>query len=425
MFDFFDVYRCGTYLFMPVIWFFMGVRKKKGKEDISRFGERAGVSRVKRPAGRLVWFHGASVGETLSMYPLINKILEKDKTVNVLVTSGTRTSAKILGDTLPERVFHQYIPIDYYPYVKRFIAHFKPDVAIWFESEFWPNLMKEAHDNGTKMILVNGRISDRSFSRWKILKGVAEKILSLFDLIIAQSRESRERLSILSGKKVEYYGNIKFAALGKMDIDKEKAVAFAESVKDRHVFLAASTHPGEEEKIIRVHSLLKKEFPDIITVIIPRHPNRSEKIVGILDASGLSYRVRSRGDKADAGVDIYLADTMGETALFYSLCKVVFVGGSLVKFGGQNMIEPMYAEDAVLVGRNTFNFRDIVADALKANALIEVEDENKLADEVIGLFKDPDRLAACQKNASLYAKSFSTVCDDIYNRIEKLINENA
>jgi len=425
MLDFFDVYRCGTYLFMPVIWFFMGIRKKKGKEDINRFGERAGVSRVRRPSGKLIWFHGASVGETLSMYPLINKILEKDETANILVTSGTRTSAKILGDTLPERVFHQYIPIDYYPYVRRFIAHFKPDVAIWFESEFWPNLMKEAHDNGVKMILVNGRISDRSFSRWKIFKGAAEKILSLFDLIIAQSRESRERLSILSGKNVEYYGNIKFAALGKMDIDKEKVAAFSESVKGRRVFLAASTHAGEEEKIVKVHSLLKKEFPDILTIIVPRHPNRSDKIVGVLNSSGFAYKVRSRGDVVTGDTDIYLADTMGEMAMFYSLCKVVFVGGSMVKFGGQNMIEPMYAEDAVLVGKHTFNFRDIVADALKANALIEVEDENELAAKVAELFKDPVRFAEYQKNASLYAKSFSNVCDDIYNRIEKLINENA
>ena len=425
MFDFFDVYRCGTYLFMPAIWFFMGLRKKNGKEDINRFGERAGVSRVKRPQGKLVWFHGASVGETLSMYPLINKIIERNKTVNILVTSGTKTSAKILGDTLPDRVFHQYIPIDYYPYVKRFIAHFKPDAAIWFESEFWPNLMKEAHDNGVKMILVNGRISDRSFSRWKVFKGVAEKILSLFDVIIAQSRESRDRLAVLSGKDVEYYGNIKFAALGKMDIDKEKAAAFSEVIKGRRVFLAASTHIGEEEKILKVHSLLKKEFPDILTVIIPRHPNRADKIIGVLSGTGLTYKVRSRGEEVTADTDIYLADTMGETAMFYSLCKVVFVGGSLVKFGGQNMIEPMYAEDAVLVGKNTFNFRDIVADALNANALIEVKDEDELAVAVAGLFKDPDKFAEYQKNAVLYAKSFANVCNDIYNRIEPLINENS
>lgn len=424
--DFFKIYKIATYLLIPFIWVYMAIRKQKGKEDLLRFKERAGVNRIKRPEGKLFWFHGASVGETLSMLPLIEKCLNEDEKLNIMVTSGTKTSAKVLAEKLPPRAFHQYVPIDYYPYVKRFVNHFKPDVAFWFESDFWPNILKEAHDKGVKLVLVNGRVSDKSFSRWRIFKSVIKQVLSIFDVLIAQSRESKERLEILSEKEVLNFGNLKFSALFNMKIDGVKLNDLISKTEGKKIFLAASTHKGEEEKIIKIHQKLKADFDNLITIIAPRHPNRGDEIEGLIKSSSLNMKRRSKGEEITKDTEVYLADTIGEMGVFYSLSKMVFVGGSLIKFGGQNMIEPMYLKDCVFIGPNAFNFREIVNEAKQDNALIEVCDENELYSKLKELFSDEEKALKLQKNASDYALKFKDVDERIYNKVKSSVfNENA
>ena len=411
------IYRGLSYLTYPFIQVLLAKRKKKGKEDKRRFKERLGFATTVRPQGKLIWIHGASVGESLSAMPLVNRLV-REKDVTVMVTTGTVTSAELMEKRLPKGAFHQYVPVDYPTYVKRFIRHFHPDVGLFIESDFWPNMLIEAHAQKVPLILLNGRVSDRSFRRWQRAKWFIKPLLHLFALCLGQTQEDARRLGVLGAPNTGCVGNLKFSATP-MPIDEDELVAMRNAIGQRPVWVAGSTHDNEEEQAGTVHRLLQTVYPDLLTVIVPRHPNRADDIEKNLLQKGLTVHRRSRGE--DVNADVYLGDTIGEMGLFYRLAPIVFVGGSLIPFGGQNMLAPMRAGACTIVGPYAFNFREIVAKAKAQKALIEVKDAVELEQTIKELMQHHTKRQEITVMGQCLANSETAVLDRVYNQLRPWI----
>ncbi len=412
-----SLYRAATYAGYPLIAAYLAYRKAKGKEDLERFPERLGYSSKPRPEGRLVWIHGASVGETLSILPLVSALLETYPDVSVLVTSGTVTSANLMEKRLPARAFHQYIPVDCVSCVKRFVDHWKPDLALWIESEFWPNMLSAVAEAKIPLILLNGRISDRSFARWKKMPKFSGQIQALFTESFGQTEADADRLKILGAKKTACVGNLKFAA-SDLPYDAEEFKRLSAKIGARPCWIAASTHAGEDEPVAYAHTELRKKIPDVFTILAPRHPQRADEIEGVLKSWDLNVSRRSRGDEITDQTDVYLADTIGEMGLFYRLASAAFVGGSLIQFGGQNIIEPAKLGKAVLCGPYMMNFKEITARAKAADALTVVENKEQLVQALETLLTNQEELEAKQKNALAFATAESNVLERVMSALE-------
>jgi 3-deoxy-D-manno-octulosonic-acid transferase len=337
-------------------------RLKQGKEDPARINERRGMTRDVRPHGPLVWIHGASVGEVLAAAALIEKL--RALNLRILLTSGTVTSAAVVAKRFPPDVIHQYVPYDSPRYVARFLDHWQPSLALFIESDLWPNLILAGAARRLPMVLINGRMSHRSFPRWRRMSGTIEALLGCFEVCLAQSDIDAERFTALGSRNVVTTGNLKLDVQAP-PADSARLERLMAVTRGRPVIVAASTHPGEEEILLDVHRELAGYFPALLTVIVPRHPNRGEAIAGMIVASGLHVALRSHEDLPTATADIYVADTMGELGLFYRLAPIVFMGGSLVEHGGQNPIEAIKLGAAIVHGPHVFNFTDVY-DALDA-----------------------------------------------------------
>jgi 3-deoxy-D-manno-octulosonic-acid transferase len=331
-------------------------RLKQGKEDPARIGERRGMSKDIRPHGPLVWIHGASVGEVLAAAGLIEKL--RALNIRILLTSGTVTSAAIVAKRFPADIIHQYVPYDSPRYVARFLDHWRPSLALFIESDLWPNLILASAARRLPMVLINGRMSQRSFPRWRRMAGTISALLGRFDVCLAQSRLDAERFTALGSRNVLTTGNLKLDVAAPA-ADPAKLERLMSVTRGRPVIVAASTHPGEEEILIEAHRTLAGFFPSLLTVIVPRHPNRGETVAHMVEASGLHGALRSREELPTAATDIYVADTMGELGLFYRLAPIVFMGGSLVEHGGQNPVEAVKLGAAVVHGPHVFNFTDV------------------------------------------------------------------
>ena len=414
------LYRFLLILLSPLIFLLIIWRFIKGKEDAERFSERLGKSEKQRPDGPLIWMHGASVGECLSMMPLIEEILKQDKTASVLVTSGTKTSAALLKTRLPERAFHQYIPLDYSLFVRRFLRHWHPDKVLWFESDFWPNLLHAIYKQHIPLVLLNGRVSDRSFARWKKMKWAIKTFLSKFTLVFGQTGLDANRLKELGAEQVVNAGNLKFASKPQ-HIDKEELKNLQETVADRPFWLCSSTHDNEEEQSAYVHTQLKQHFPNILTILLPRHPERATAIKKMLIGQKLLVAQRSKKEEITPQTDIYLADTMGETSLFFNLSSLVFIGGSLIPFGGQNMLEPMRQKCVTFVGPHTFNFKEIVARSKADGALIEVQNKEELLGNLVQFLKKPALQIDIQNRAFKLATSEQEVLHRVYHILQEKV----
>ncbi len=392
-------------------------RKKNGKEDVSRFNERIGNPRLPRPEGKLVWLHGASVGESVSMLPLIQKILDTCPEAHVMVTTGTVTSAEVMKKRLPSRAFHQFIPIDKPEFTSRFLKYWHPDVALWFESEFWPSILSGLKAHNIPLILINGRISDRTFRRWKIFSFVCKELLSCFTLCLGQSDEDARRLKLLGAPEALCLGNLKYAGLP-LPIDEKVKQDFQSLVQGRPLWLASSTHNDEELKIAEVHRRLKQEIPGLLTIIAPRHPQRGEEIRRDIEKSGLKTALRSQKQKPAPETDIYIADTIGEMGLWYDIADIVFIGGSLIPHGGQNFMEPARMRDAVIVGPYMHNFTDAMNRARRADAVISIQTPEELEKTVLRLLKEPEFLKTRRSLAYNWAAGEAKVLDGIMDKVK-------
>lgn len=371
-------YRMATRLARPALGYLLKKRLARGKEDEARIGERRGIAGRPRPQGPLVWFHAASIGEAVSVLPLIARLMAQDPALHVLVTTGTVTSAKLLAERLPKGAFHQFIPLDHPDFCARFLDHWQPDLAVWVESEFWPNLILATRDRGIPMALVNARMSPKSFEGWSKYPKIASVILNSFSLVLAQDQETAVRLQSLGARHAISAGNLKNDAPA-LPAKASALASLHNLVLDRPVWLAASTHPGEEDIIAETHIAMAPDLPDLLTIIVPRHPDRGADIAAMLENRGLQANQRSRNHLPGDKTDVYIADTIGELGVFYRLTETVFIGGTLVPHGGQNPIEAARLNCAIMAGPHRFNFEEAFAALAEADALFDVNDASSLS----------------------------------------------
>jgi 3-deoxy-D-manno-octulosonic-acid transferase len=361
-------------LLAPLLPFYLRRRVAKGKEIAERLPERQGHGAA-RPAGRLIWCHAASNGETLSLLPLMEALAKQDQALSFLVTTGTVTSARLLEQRLsPElapRTQHRFLPLDVPRWVARFLDGWRPDLAVIVESELWPNMLTEADRQGVPLALINARMSARSARGWGWVPGFARALLGRFALILAQTEADAARFATLAERPVPCWGNLKYAA-PPLPADPAELARLALAWEGRHVWLAASTHPGEDEIILAAHRLLAPDHPGLLTVIVPRHPQRGPDIAAL--AGDLPVARRGAGQEAGQGVAVYVADTLGELGLFYRLARVALIGGSLVPHGGQNPLEAARLGCPIITGPHHFNFGEIITRLSAAHALVETPD---------------------------------------------------
>lgn len=415
-------YRLATRAFALLSRLLLSWRLSRGKEDGARIGERRGEPSLDRPAGILVWLHGASVGEALSLLPLIEKLTQRGR--HVLITTGTVTSASILADRLPAGAFHQFVPLDVPQFMRRFVAHWRPDIALIAESELWPNFIVEAEKAQTPIVLVNARLSERSFRRWLRLNGFIGALLARVDLCLAQSEGDAGRFAELGAPNVRLVGNLKYDAPAP-PADRQELASLSGLVSGRQVWIAASTHEGEEVLIGEAHRILARTFPDLLTLIAPRHPKRGARIAAQLLDLDLNCALRSAGAQPVADTAVYICDTMGELGLFYRLAGVVFVGKSFGPGGGQNPIEPARLASAILHGPHVANFADVYALLDSAGGAALVRDAEELARTLAGLFIDGARLRAMARTAAKVVESQTGAVDRTIEAIEPYLSHAA
>lgn len=365
-------YRFLTRLLSLPIFLYLLWRLKKGKEDRERFRERLGYASLIRPEGIVIWVHAVSVGESVSVLPLIDRLIKRYPHIHVLLTTGTVTSAKLIAGKLPENCLHQYVPVDSYSAVKRFVHYWRPNLALWVESELWPNLVTQAADC-CPVIMVNGHLSEKTFAFWRRYPLLRKTLMQSFTRCLTQSKEDKERLLHMGAAHVEHLGNLKYDAppLPASALSVEAMAAFLEG---RVVWLAASTHEGEEEMAAEAHLKLKSSYPSLLTVIVPRHPVRAPVIALELAKKGLTIALRSKEEPITPHTDIYIADTMGELGVFFRTIKSVFIGASLVARGGHNPLEPARLGCAIIMGPFGYNCADICRNLQEQGALIIVKD---------------------------------------------------
>lgn len=381
------LYRALGHCLTPVIDQVLKNRARKGKEDPARAAERRGLPSVPRPDGTLLWFHGASVGELVTLLPLLSRLRSQLPTARILVTSGTVTSAQMAAKRLPDGCFHQYVPADMPGWVDRFLDHWRPDAAFWVESELWPGLVCRAKALGIPMVLVNATLSARSAKRWGLIPRFAKMVIGAFDLVLARTEAVAERYQTLGAKTVTVLGDLKLAG-EKLPVDEADRLALGGALDERLVFLAASTHEGEEAAALSAHQGAVAKGLRLLTVIVPRHPARADAVATLIASRGLSCARRSVGAAPGPKTEVYLADTLGELGLFFSLADVTFIGGSIALKGGHNPLEAAPFETAILMGPDRKNNLGPVEALEDAGALITIEDEAALAAEVVRLLAD-------------------------------------
>ncbi len=397
---------------VPLIRAYLRRRIARGREDPQRIGERLGTPSLPRPKGAVVWLHAASVGEAVSLLPLIERLQRDWPQFSLLMTSGTVTSARLMAERLPGGVIHQYVPVDLPGAVERFLDHWRPSLSLMVESEFWPNLIAATTKTGSELILLNGRVSTASYRSWRRFRPLIATLLGQFSLVMARSPRDQRHLRDLGAAGAICPGDLK-AAAAPLAANQTDLTALRAALGNRPLWLAASTHPGEDEMAGQIHHALKARFPDLLTLLVPRHPNRADAIRAALEARQLTVAQRSRNETVSPSGDIYLADTMGEMGLWYHLAEIVFVGGSLVPIGGHNLLEPAKLGCAVLAGPHTANFSEMTEGMTAAGALQQVADPQQLQAAVDRLLADAQARLSLATAAQAYADAQAGVLDRV------------
>lgn len=406
-------------LLEPFAGYILKRRVKAGKEDETRIGERKGIASLPRPPGRLVWMHGASVGETSMLLPLIRRLLADDPALHVLVTSGTLTSAQIMKDRLPDRAFHQMVPLDGPSYVERFLAHWQPDLAVWAESEMWPNLVLQTKASQARMALVNARMNQSSIDRWRDKRKFAHQVFSSFDIILPADTLTHNALKFLGGNVVSQIGNLK-TAVPALEFDAEESAKLKAALGRRPVWLAASTHAAEEAAILDAHISGPAQKAEALLLWVPRHPERGDDVAAL--CAGHEIAIRSKGDRLTPQTSIYIMDTLGEMGLALDIADVAFVGGSLHdSLTGHNPLEPARARVPILTGPHIGSFTEIYAELFNHNAAMRVTSAKQLSQSVIALLTDPAASRQMAGRAKLLAEESDSVLDYTLAKLRALL----
>ncbi|HXQ17828.1 MAG TPA: 3-deoxy-D-manno-octulosonic acid transferase [Caulobacteraceae bacterium] len=390
-------YRAAAGLISPLAGSVLKARARRGKEDAERLRERLGHASLDRPAGPLVWMHAVSVGESLSLLPLIGALQAERPDLAILITSGTQASAEILARRLPAGALHQYAPVDTPGAVRRFLRHWRPDAGLFVESELWPNLILAARRAGVRLGLISARMTQKSAGRWSARPSAARAMLGSFELILTQDAATEQRLASLGGAVA---GRLNLKRLGTpLPHDAEELGDLRAMLAHRRVVVAASTHPTEEALIANAVSQLS---PRPLTIIVPRHPELSATIVR--DLAGHHFAVRSAGEAIEPETDVYLADTLGEVGLFLRLADVAVMGGGFAPgIGGHNPLEPARLGVGVISGPHVANFADIYAEMAQAGGALIAENGPALTVALAGVFEDRARLDALSRAAADFA----------------------
>ncbi len=392
------VYRAASSLMHPVAGPFLRRRSRQGKEIAGRLDERKGISSIPRPNGRLLWLHAASVGETNVVLPLIEQLRRERPDLGILLTTVTVTSARIAAARLPEGAIHQFVPLDTPAFVARFLDHWRPSMAMFIESEIWPNLIMDADRRRIPVVLLNARLSERSFRRWMKLRGLSRPLFSRFAVVLAQSDKLAKRLARLGAPKVIAAGNLKFDA-PPPPVDSAELAVLRAQLAGRRIFLAASTHPGEESVIAQAHKALAAGDPSHLTIIVPRHPERGAEIAELLRSQGIPAALRSARDTPGPETGLYVADTLGELGLFYKLAPFAFIGGSFSPDGGHNPIEAVKLGCGVITGPHWHNFPEVYQALAEQGGCRFATSPDDLIQTAEALYADPASLPAMKANA--------------------------
>ncbi len=410
------VYRAGMRALQAAAPIVLGHRSRQGKEIASRRAERYGQSRIERPEGELIWLHAASVGETNAILPVIRGLRAARPGLNFLLTTGTVTSANLVEERLGGTVIHQFLPLDSTQFAHRFLGHWRPDVAVFTESEIWPNLILETFEREIPLLLINGRMSKRSYLRWRKRPGLAGPLFNRFDLVLVQNETFGRWFRELGARRVEVAGNLKIDA-PPLPIDMRAYDDLVEAAHGRRGYVAASTHPGEDEIIADAHRRIAAVYPGFLTIIAPRHPERGTAIAEMVKTKGLRVAQRSLRQLPSANTDVYIADTIGEMGTLYALAPLALIGGSLVDKGGQNPVEAIRHDAVVISGPHVRNFGDIYATLRRAGALREVSNAEDIAQAVTALLANEPELEALRDRGRLALGELSGALDLTVNRL--------
>jgi len=407
-------YRLLTYLFYPLSNFYLILRKINKKEHISRYKEKLSKINIRRDSGFLIWFHVASVGEALSILPLVESLEKEEKIKKILITSITLSSSEVLKKRINEykKTIHQFLPLDIPIFVNKFLDHWSPNMSIFVDSEIWPNLILQIKKKNIPLILINGRITKKTFNRWNVLKNFSKKIFEKFDLCLVANNETEKYLNILGAKNIKNHGNLKFTNT-KLNYEKNLNLTLLNKIKHRKIWCAASTHSTEEIFCAKTHLELKKNYENILTIIIPRHIDRIKKIEGDLSKFNLKIVLYSNLNEIQNDTDVLLVDAYGESLKFFNLSKCVFLGGSLIKHGGQNPIEASRLGCKIFHGPNINNFTEIYDYLKSIDVTIQVRSPDELNQSLV------EELRADKPNNNHIMEKIENYGENILNNVIK------
>lgn len=419
-----STYRALGVLGHPLLKQYLNKRARRGKEDASRLAERFGHASMPRPSGTLIWIHAASVGELQSVLALITRISDAYPQAHMLITTGTVTSAQLLAARNLPRVIHQFVPMDSYFSVKRFLHHWQPDLALWVESEFWPELLHQTQLRGTPTMLINARMSEKSAARWARLQRVITPLVNGFSAVFPSTEKDAERLKRLGSPRIMTTGNLKFDA-PPLPADTASLSAFSASTDGRPMILAASTHDGEETIIAHATTELRATYPDLLTVIVPRHATRGDGIVAMLNQHTPHVVQRSKAGVITSATQYYVADTMGELGLFFRACDIVCMGGSFTPHGGHNLLEPARLNCAIITGQHMHNFAEMAARMQQAGAILIAADAQALQAACKLLLGNPEKQLNLADKAWQFVQESQGAADAIMTTIAQQLRQKA
>lgn len=418
------VYRNLLKIGTPLINRTLEKRLDNGKEDPARINERRGIASIARPTGDLIWIHVASVGEAQSILILIEELLAANDDLSILVTSVTRNSALMLAKQLPERAMHQYAPFDHPDWVQQFLDHWQPTMALWIESELWPNMLNLIHKRHIPAALINARLSPTSFKRWRFAKGLFHSLINSFAIILTQTKNDQLTFEQLGCARVVTTGNIKYCAKP-LAYQPMQAAELQKSLSSRKAWIYASTHVDEELIAARVHLYLKNSIPHLCTFIAPRHPERTESIIKSLAGLNLTIQKHSDGQLPQDNTDLYIIDTIGDLGLFYSTLPVAMIGRSLSLDGGggHNPLEAMRLHALILFGKHVQNLQDIYDDIEAHNAGVKISNEDELKEALHRLLTDNLAYSILAEESDIFIKSKDDILKLILDELEPLFLE--
>ena len=414
----FFIYRILTNLTLLISPIIILIRLFKKKEHPTRFREKFSINTKKRVTGKLVWFHGASVGEILSVIPLIKKLENEKNIKQILITSNTLSSSRVLSNFKLKKTIHQFFPIDTYHHSNKFIKYWKPSVAIFIDSEIWPNMLYNLKEKSLPLILINARITDKSFKKWKMLSSSAKNIFQKFDICLSSNLKSKKYLRLLGAKNIKYLGNLKFSQIenDKLDLNNDIKKFFI----TKKIWCASSTHYNEENICMETHKKLKLKYKNLLTIIIPRHIHRTNTIKNEILKLKLKVHLHDSKKKINPETDIYLVNSFGQTKSFFKVCKVVFLGGSIINHGGQNPLEAVRYGCKIVHGPNIWNFDEIYSLLKKYEFSNRIINQGQLTAKIDNIFN----MKTNSKTIKIKIKKLGDkILNSTFNEIDYFINQ--